>query len=101
MQQIWKWPEKLSSWDFVYALDMAIACFISYSVTTHVLWNLAAKPDAFLGGMWATPLKDLSVGLAVQNLGTPIKLKREAFDLPAARIRHVQSLAGNRYCRRK
>lgn len=27
-------------------------------------------------------VKSLSLGLAVQNLGTPIKLKREAFDLP-------------------
>jgi uncharacterized membrane protein YgaE (UPF0421/DUF939 family) len=45
---------KLSSWDFFYALDMAIACFISYSLITYVLAPFVATPDAFLGGMWAT-----------------------------------------------
>ena len=43
-----------SAWDFVYALDMALACFVSYGVTTHVLSPFVAEPDAFLGGMWAT-----------------------------------------------
>ena len=46
--------EKLSTWDFFYALDMALACFVSYGVTTHVLSPFVAEPDAFLGGMWAT-----------------------------------------------
>jgi uncharacterized membrane protein YccC len=46
--------ETPSSWDFFYALDMAIACFVSYSVTTHVLSPFVAEPDALLGGMWAT-----------------------------------------------
>ena len=46
--------EKLSSWDFFYALDMAIACLISYSIITHVLSPFVATPDALLGGMWAT-----------------------------------------------
>jgi uncharacterized membrane protein YgaE (UPF0421/DUF939 family) len=45
---------KLASWDFFYALDMAVACFISYSLITYVLAPLVARPDAFLGGMWAT-----------------------------------------------
>lgn len=35
-----------------------------------------------LGVVYQTPLKGLSAGFAVQNLGTPIKLKREAFELP-------------------
>ena len=46
--------EHVSAWNCFYALHMAIACFISYSITTHGLSNLVAKPDAFLGGMWAT-----------------------------------------------
>ena len=46
--------EKSSAWDFFYALDMALACFISYSVITCVLAPVVAEPDAFLGGMWAT-----------------------------------------------
>jgi uncharacterized membrane protein YccC len=46
--------EKSSAWDFFYALDMAIACFISYLVMTHVLSPFVAEADAFLGGMWAT-----------------------------------------------
>jgi uncharacterized membrane protein YccC len=46
--------EKLSAWDFFYALDMAIACLVSYSIITVVLSPIVATPDAFLGGMWAT-----------------------------------------------
>jgi uncharacterized membrane protein YgaE (UPF0421/DUF939 family) len=53
MQQI-RWQGKLAMWDFFYALDMAIACFISYSLITYVLAPFVATPDAFLGGMWAT-----------------------------------------------
>jgi uncharacterized membrane protein YccC len=33
---------------------MALACFVSYHVTTHVLSPFVAEADAFLGGMWAT-----------------------------------------------
>ena len=46
--------EKLSLWDFFYAPDMAIACLISYSISTSVLSPFVDKPDALLGGMWAT-----------------------------------------------
>jgi uncharacterized membrane protein YgaE (UPF0421/DUF939 family) len=46
--------EKLSTWDFFYALDMAIACLISYAISTSVLSPFVDKPDALLGGMWAT-----------------------------------------------
>ena len=46
--------EKLSTWDFFYALDMALACFISYTIVTYVLSPFVDKPDAVLGGMWAT-----------------------------------------------
>jgi flagellar hook assembly protein FlgD len=35
-----------------------------------------------LGTLWYTPIKNLTAGLAVNNLGTPIKLQSEAFDLP-------------------
>ena len=43
-----------STWDFFYALDMALACLISYTVTTRVLSPFVAEPDTLLGGMWAT-----------------------------------------------
>jgi uncharacterized membrane protein YccC len=46
--------EKLSAWDFFYALDMAIACLVSYAIITLVLSPIVATPDAILGGMWAT-----------------------------------------------
>jgi len=46
--------EKLSTWDFFYAVDMALACFISYTIVTYVLSPFVDKPDALLGGMWAT-----------------------------------------------
>jgi uncharacterized membrane protein YgaE (UPF0421/DUF939 family) len=45
--------EKLSTWDFFYALDMAIACLLSYSIITSVLSPFVVRPDAILGGMWA------------------------------------------------
>jgi uncharacterized membrane protein YccC len=53
MQQIWKRPEELSSWDFAYALDMAIACAISYWLTTRALYPLVNRDSDLLGGMWA------------------------------------------------
>jgi uncharacterized membrane protein YccC len=46
-------PGKLSTWDFFYALDLAIACLISYSIVTQVLAPFFGTPDALLGGMWA------------------------------------------------
>jgi uncharacterized membrane protein YccC len=46
--------EKSSTWDFFYALDMALACLLSYSVITYVLAPFVDRPDALLGGMWAT-----------------------------------------------
>jgi uncharacterized membrane protein YccC len=33
---------------------MALACLISYSITTRVLSPFVAEPDTLLGGMWAT-----------------------------------------------
>ena len=46
--------ETSSAWDFFYALDMALACFISYSVITYGLSPFVDRPDALLGSMWAT-----------------------------------------------
>jgi uncharacterized membrane protein YccC len=46
--------EKLSRWDVFYALDMALACLISYAVTTYAVTPFLARPDVFLAGMWAT-----------------------------------------------
>ena len=46
--------DRLSAWDFFYALDMALACLISFSIVTYVLSPFVDKPDALLGGMWAT-----------------------------------------------
>jgi uncharacterized membrane protein YccC len=46
--------DTFSTWDFFYGLDMALACLISYSLTTRVLSPFVAEPDTLLGGMWAT-----------------------------------------------
>jgi hypothetical protein len=43
--------ETTSTWDFFYALDRALACLISYSVTIRVLSPFVAEPDTLLGGM--------------------------------------------------
>jgi uncharacterized membrane protein YgaE (UPF0421/DUF939 family) len=37
----------------IYALEMAIACAISYWIITYGLAPLGNKADDFLGGMWA------------------------------------------------
>jgi uncharacterized membrane protein YccC len=44
---------KLSSWDVAYALNIAIACGISYWLTTHALSSVVGRDDDLLGGMWA------------------------------------------------
>ena len=69
-----KKPEKLSPWDVVYAVDMAIACLITYWLMTYVLARFVDKPSDFLGGMWAvvatvfvfreTRVHSLSAGIA-------------------------------------
>jgi uncharacterized membrane protein YccC len=65
---------RLSSWDVVYAVNMAIACLITYWIMTHVLSRFVDESTDFLGGMWAvvatvfvfreTRLRSLSAGIA-------------------------------------
>jgi uncharacterized membrane protein YgaE (UPF0421/DUF939 family) len=60
--------------DVAYALDMAIACLITYWIMTHTLSRFVDVPSDFLGGMWAvagtvfvfreTRLRSLSAGIA-------------------------------------
>src|ERR1700682_2170072 len=45
--------QKLSSWDVVYALNMGIACLITYWIITHILSRFVDESSDFLGGMWA------------------------------------------------
>src|SRR6202008_3381970 len=45
--------KKFAAWDFVYAVNMAIACGISYAVITQALVRFVARPDDLLAGMWA------------------------------------------------
>ena len=46
-------PAKLSSWDVAYALDMCIACAISYWAITHAGISILDRDANLLGGMWA------------------------------------------------
>ena len=65
---------KLSSWDVAYALNMAIACLITYWIMTHTLSRFVDESSDFLGGMWAvvatvfvfreTRLQSLSAGIS-------------------------------------
>ena len=65
---------RLSSWDVAYALNMAIACLITYWMMTHTLSRFVDESSGFLGGMWAvvatvfvfreTRLQSLSAGIA-------------------------------------
>jgi hypothetical protein len=41
----------LSSWDVVYAQNMAVACLVSYWIMTHALSRLVGVPSDLLGGM--------------------------------------------------
>jgi uncharacterized membrane protein YccC len=45
--------QKLSPADMIYALEMTIACAISYWVTTSGLIAFVDRSSDFLGGMWA------------------------------------------------
>jgi uncharacterized membrane protein YccC len=74
MQPICKGSQKLSTWDITYGLDMAVACLISYRISTYVLsWSID-EPSDLLGGMWAvvatvfvfrdTRVHSLSAGMA-------------------------------------
>jgi uncharacterized membrane protein YccC len=66
--------QKLSPADMIYALEMTIACAISYWITTSGLTTFVDKSSDFLGGMWAvvatvfvfrdTRTNSISAGLA-------------------------------------
>jgi uncharacterized membrane protein YccC len=66
--------QRLSPGDMIYALEMAIACAISYWIITYCLAPLGNKANDFLGGMWAvvatvfvfrdTHANSMSAGLA-------------------------------------
>jgi uncharacterized membrane protein YccC len=45
--------QKVSPADMIYALEMTIACAISYWITTSGLTAFVDKSSDFLGGMWA------------------------------------------------
>jgi uncharacterized membrane protein YccC len=45
--------DKLTAWDVVYSLNMAIACLITYWVITYLLSGFVDQASDFLGGMWA------------------------------------------------
>ena len=45
--------QKLSPGDVIYALEMAIACAISYWIITYGLAPFVDRASDFLGGMWA------------------------------------------------
>jgi uncharacterized membrane protein YccC len=74
MRQIWERPEQLSVWDLAYALDMAVACLISYRISTYALSWFVDESSDLLGGMWAvvattfvfrdTRVHSLSAGIA-------------------------------------
>jgi uncharacterized membrane protein YccC len=44
---------KLSAWDVVCSLNMAIACLITYWIITYLLSPFVDQASDFLGGMWA------------------------------------------------
>jgi len=45
--------DRLTAWDVVYSLNMAIACLITYWIITRMLSGFVDQASDFLGGMWA------------------------------------------------
>jgi uncharacterized membrane protein YccC len=45
--------KKLTTWEIFYSLDMAIACALSYAISTELLGRFVDEPTKLLGGMWA------------------------------------------------
>ena len=45
--------KRVSLWDVAYAVDMTIACFVSYWIITSLLVRFVDRPADLLGGMWA------------------------------------------------
>jgi hypothetical protein len=45
--------KNLTPWHAAYAVDMTIACGISYAIITQVLVPFVDRSDVLLGGMWA------------------------------------------------
>ena len=45
--------KKLTAWELIYAFVMAVACAVSYLVTTELLGGFIDRDDTLLGGMWA------------------------------------------------
>ncbi len=44
---------KLTAWDVVYSLNLAIACLITCWIMTYLLSGFVDQASDFLGGMWA------------------------------------------------
>jgi uncharacterized membrane protein YccC len=42
-----------TSWKIFYAIDMGIACALSYAIITQLLVRFVDEPTKLLGGMWA------------------------------------------------
>ena len=45
--------KKLTTWGVFYAVNMGIACALSYAIITQLLVRLVDEPTKLLGGMWA------------------------------------------------
>src|SRR5690242_6308804 len=45
--------KRLTLWDVIYALNMAVACTISYALVTGLFGKFIVQADSLLGGMWA------------------------------------------------
>ena len=45
--------KKLATWRIFYAIDMSIACALSYAIITQLLDRFVDEPTKLLGGMWA------------------------------------------------
>src|SRR5271155_1852698 len=46
-------PARVSLSDVLYATNMALACFVSYSIMVHALVSFVDRSDQLLGGMWS------------------------------------------------
>jgi hypothetical protein len=45
--------KRLTTWGVSYAVDMSMACALSYAIITQLLVRFVDEPTKLLGGMWA------------------------------------------------
>src|SRR4029077_12241280 len=79
--------KKLTPWHAAYAVDMAVACGISYTIITQILVPFVDRSDVLLGGMWAVVattfvFRESRESTPVRRTGAPDRDVRQLRSVP-------------------